>query len=175
MRPFCWLWLPSTTTTTTTSITPYPSLNHCSAVLAQLDLPLSHCHLSMASLKNNYSLSQPSPAKAVCGHGTPFVAANEPNLHHYSLSHHPFVFSPSISKLCPICQHNHIFSLHLDDAYATSPIMFPCTCASMVLSNTSPHVWHQMSHLNSSLFSHSNPSLINSWWHVPSLRLFSLC
>ena len=55
----------------------------------------------MASLKNIYSLSQPSPAKAACGHGTPFIGENEPNLHHYSLSHHLFVFSPSISKLHP--------------------------------------------------------------------------
>ena len=55
----------------------------------------------MASLKNIYSLSQPSPAKAVCGHGTAFVGENEPNIHHYSLSHHLFVFSPSISKLHP--------------------------------------------------------------------------
>ena len=45
----------------------------------------------MASLKNIYSLSQPSPAKAAGG--TPFLGANEPNLHHYSLSHHPFLLN----------------------------------------------------------------------------------
>src|ERR1700683_4810698 len=55
----------------------------------------------MASLKNIYSLSQPSPAKGAHGHGTPFIGENEPNLHLYSLSHHLFVFSPSISKLHP--------------------------------------------------------------------------
>ena len=129
----------------------------------------------MASLKNIYLLSQQSPAKAACGHGTPFVGANKPNLHHYSLSHHPFVFSLSISKLRPIRRRNHIFSLHWDDAYATSPITFACTSASTVPSNTSPRVWHQTSHLNSSLFSCSNLSLINSWWHIPSSRSFSLC
>jgi hypothetical protein len=55
----------------------------------------------MAPLKNIYSLSQLSPAKAARGHGAPFVGANEPNLHHYSLSHHLFVSSLSISKLRP--------------------------------------------------------------------------
>jgi hypothetical protein len=55
----------------------------------------------MASVKHIYSLLQLSPTKAVHGHDTLCVGANEPNCHHHSLSHHLIAFSPSISKLGP--------------------------------------------------------------------------
>jgi hypothetical protein len=55
----------------------------------------------MASVKHIHSLSQLSPAKAVHGHGTLCVGANEPKCHHHSLSHHLIVFFLSISKLHP--------------------------------------------------------------------------
>ena len=96
-----------------------------------------------------------------------FTTIHSVTIRLYSLRRYP--------NYAPVRRCNHIFSLHSDDTYATSPITFACTCASTIPSNMSPRVWHQMSHSHSGLFSCSNPSLINSWWHVPSSRSFSMC
>ena len=143
----------------------HPPLNCCSDVSTWLDLLLCH-HLSMALLKNIYSLSQPSPTKAACRHGTPFVGANETNLHHYSLSHHPFLFSPSMQSylftslgqhICHVTEHIHM------DMCKYNPVKYELSCMS-------PDVTFTFK-----LFSCLNLSLIISWWHVPSLCSFSLC
>src|ERR1700683_1071377 len=130
----------TTTTTTTTTITPHPleSLLCCSGAARLAPSRVVIYLWPHSKIFIHYHNRHPQKQRADMAPRSlekmsqTFTTTHSVTIRLYSLRRYP--------NYTPVRRCNHIFSLHSDDTYATSPITFACTCASTIPSNTSPCV-----------------------------------
>ena len=127
-----------TTRTTTTTITPLELLLCCSGAArlapSRVVIYLWHHSKIFIHYHNHHPQKQRTDMapRSLEKMSQTFTTIHSVTIHLYSLRRYP--------NYAPVRRRNRIFSLHSDNACATSPITFACTCASMIPSNASPRV-----------------------------------